>query len=217
MDRFLTKAAFAKLVGIKAPSVTYLCKPGKALHKAVVGKKIDLEHPATQEYLEQHKSKEKDAKKQVAKQKDAAKDAPKTVKTPDGHEYTPINVLEAHPDEFLDLTMRQIYHQFGSMEEFKTAIAVRKTMSEINFKELQSMEKRGELIPREIVKTHIFGAMNTSNLRMLRDIPKTATTKAIAMLKSGQKPAAVEAMIRELIGKNLAVVESTANRILKEA
>lgn len=51
MSQLLKRVDFAQLAGVSPAAMTKACAPGKQLHPAMVGKRIDAAHPAALEYL----------------------------------------------------------------------------------------------------------------------------------------------------------------------
>ena len=73
----------------------------------------------------------------------------------------------------------------------------------IREKELRNWEVEGKLIPRDGVRTHVFGAVEGANRRLLRDAPKTIARRLYAMAKSGASVEEAEQVVREIVGSQL--------------
>lgn len=219
MDRFVSKKEFADVCQKTPAAITAATRPGKALSLALAGKKIDTHHVDAVTYMQKH-----GVDVGLPAQDEPATTASKKTKpSKQKGSYQEVDIKVdidhnlAEYSKYLNMTLGDIIRKFGSMPKFKDHLNSFKVMSEIELRELQAEEKRGKFIRRDTVKTHIFGAMDTSNLRLLRDVPKTAAMKAASILKSGQEIGVVEEMLRDLIGKNLSVVRETAERVLRES
>lgn len=118
---------------------------------------------------------------------------------------------------FLNWTLRQLVDQFGTSTAFKGYVDAVDKMAAIRNKNLKSAALEKTLIPRALVQTHIFGAIENNNLRLLGDMPKTIARRARAMIKSGAALEDVETVIRELLGTHVKGVKETAQRVLRNA
>ena len=126
-------------------------------------------------------------------------------KTPDAHNIEGI----------MDLTLRELVEEYGTDAQFKTYIEAVKIIADIHLKHLTAQEKRGRLIDRQMVKTHIFGLIESTFSRLLGDVPKTISRRQFAMAKAGATVAEGEALAREIISTQLKGVKATAKRNLK--
>lgn len=197
MDRFVTKFDFSKLAKVSAAAITNATKPDKALVTAFVGGKIDLGHPAAKAYLKK-----------------------KNVAVPEFRAAATTSVAagiatEMDPLEFMHMSLGEILAKYGTLKEFKGVLDALKTMADISYKEMQAQEKRGEFIRRETVKTFIFGALEQLNLRLLRDVPKTAVARLASHLKTGGSREDAEMMFVTIISQSLQLVSDTTTRVLR--
>jgi len=121
--------------------------------------------------------------------------------------------IEAH----LDLTLRQILAEFGTAESFSRWLSARKTLEEIREKQTKNAENERRLIPRDMVRNHIFGSIEDSNLRLLTDAPRTIARRVYGLAKSKTPVEEAEALVRDLISAQLKTVKATAVRLLGDA
>lgn len=176
---------------------------------------MDVAHPVVVEWL---KSKAP-APTAPAKKSKAAPPAP----TPAPLLSDPDELLKAFPSDLTAIEIQQFAHKtldelvalFGTAPSFRDWLDARKKIEEIREKDLKNDETVGRLIERDMVKRHVFGAIDNAFRRLLGDAPKTIARRLYAMAKSGATLEEAEAVVREVIGSNLAAVKSTAVRVLR--
>ena len=198
LDRFIGKKDFADLAGVSPQAITKNTKEGKVLEHSVVNGKIDLSTPGVAQYLA---SKEKDVPE--------FKNGPAFTMEVGVGDETPTG-------EFMHMTVAEVTARLGSDKNFKSFLDARKTIADIAIKDLQAAEKRGELIPRQTVKTFIFGALEQCNHRLLRDLPKTAIQRLSAHFESGGSEEEATRILLEMVSKNLSTAQNTISRIMKD-
>jgi cell division protein FtsB len=120
-------------------------------------------------------------------------------------------------EQYGDLTLRQISARFGSITAHGKWLDMRKTQVDIKEKELKNGELEGKLIPREFVKTHVFGAIERMNKQLLQDASKTIARRLYGMAKSGETLENAETVVRELLSSNLRPAKEAAARALRGA
>ena len=201
VKRLISKADFATEAGVSRAAVTKAATKG--LLAATVAGEIDIDHPDAIAYLK---------KKQAAKTKIPTKKKPVPTTEETSH-YS----KDAPLQKVLDLTLRELVEAFGTDKQFSLWIDARKVIEDIRYKQLRTAKEEGILIPRELVKTHIFGAIEAANVRLLSDTPKTLSERIFALAKAGGSKKEAEKIIKEIIGSQLKNVKTTATRVLKNA
>jgi hypothetical protein len=191
--RLVSRAEVARQAGISRKSVTLACV--SKLKPALTGKRLDIDHPKVIDYI-------KNAKGRRAR----------TGKKNEDNHYSKGAALK----EYMDWTLHDLVTKFGTDDNFKRWADAAKVLADIRLKDLKADEMKGDLIPRELVKTHIFGALENSNLRLLSDLPKTLSQRLRAHFKSGGTIEKGEKLGRELIGSHLKSLKATAIRVLKK-
>lgn len=234
MTRPVSRSELARLAGVSPAAITKACKG--QLRPACVGKRVDLDHPAAVQYLKAKgvsapaptdslgPSKKRSPKPTRDRRTPEAQ--PDSDRAPRSRSAEEIDDLvhraadvdgDEDPEPFLDLTLAQIVERFGTKTGFKDWLNARKTIADIREKELKSDETEGRLIERELVKTHVFGAIDAGNRRLLGDSPKTIARRLYALAKSGAPLEEAETVVREIISKQLQPVKTTAARVLRNA
>ena len=212
--RLISRAKFSEEAGVSRAAVTKAC--AGALKDAVDGKSIDIDHPSAVAYIKSKRTKKTPPPAKKAKRKAAAKRKASGVPPPPSEpDDEPHYSRDAELQHVLHLTIGELLKQFGTEGQFKAWLDAKKTIAETKIKELKVAEAEGALIPREVVKVHIFGAMEASNLRILTDTPKTLTRRLYSLAKSGAPMEEGEALARKLLADQLKNVATTARRILK--
>lgn len=90
-----------------------------------------------------------------------------------------------------------------------------KRAAEVEKLEISNAEVRGSLIRRELVRHHVFGAIENANRRLLSDAPRTISSRVYALAKSGASREEAERTVREIINSHLRMVKTTAVRVLR--
>lgn len=221
MRRLYTRADFARLAGVSGAAVTKACKG--QLAPASVAKRIDVDHPAAVAYLEGHgvsppvaihARPEPFAAESPLRDRGDLRDARPSRGAPD----QPLDA-SSEPDieSLADLTLRELIERYGTETQFKDWLDALKKIEDIREKRLKNEETEGRLIERELVKTHVFGAIEASNRRLLGDAPKTIARRVYAQAKSGTTLEEAESTVREIISSQLRPVKATAARVLRDA
>ena len=195
MDQLITRARFARLAGVSRPSVTKACKNG--LKDAVVGKRIDLTHPAARQYL---------ADKGV----DATTVRPAASRIPRGGEGGPGKSEAAGTDwgpgnveDLLGLTFREIAVRYGTVPGFTDWLNARKKVADIRRLELRNAESEGRVIQRDLVRTHVFGYLDAMNRRLLRDLPPALAPQLLTLARTNASAEDFKKEIRARISHQL--------------
>lgn len=107
--------------------------------------------------------------------------------------------------------------RFSTQTELSDWLDRLKRVEEIREKRLKNEETEGTLIPRELVKTHVFGAIEMVNRRLLTDSPKTIARRLYALAKSGAPIEEAEEVVREIISSQLRPMKDKTVRVLRNA
>jgi hypothetical protein len=233
MPQLVSRADAARLKEVSGAAITKACR--KQLADALVGDRIDLDHDAARAYfgaaLERRvevgagtdgapTSKPKAAARSAAAPtrgragKSPAAPAPTRLRPPK-ESPPPLNTVK-ELDEFGSL-LRPLVARFGTARSFRDYLAALKELETIREKILGNDETEGRLISRELVKTHVLGAIEAGNRRLLSDAPKTIARRVFAAAKSGGTVEDAEQLVREIVGSHLNPVKTTASRLLRNA
>jgi hypothetical protein len=210
MARLISRAELARLAKVSDVAISKACKA--RLAPACVEKRIDLDHPAVLDYLAS-KGVAPPRKLESEPPPPPAEERPSRRELADDDEDEDAEDLDV--EHFADLTLRQLTDRFGTKVRFKDWLDARKKIADIQEKDLKNDETTGRLIERELVRTHVFGAIEASNKRLLQDAPKNIARRIYAMAAANVPAEEAERTVREIIGSNLAAVKATAVRVLR--
>jgi len=189
--RLVTRAKFAELSGTSRPNVTNLCKG--TFSPALVNNKIDLDHPIVNSYLHEK----------------GIIGSSKTEEVPQRN--------HKHPSEYLTMTISEVIDEFGTDEKFVDWLRAVKEIELIIEKRLKNSQTQGDLISREFVRNHVFSYIETANVRLLTDSPRTIAARVIEEVKAGKEKEDIETLIRDLISQQIKHVKEQVTRGLKNA
>lgn len=209
-------------------AITKACRG--SLKAACVRDRIDIDHEAATAYLARHgvvlapadgapttspkrrppKAARPTASPKMAAEKARAPTASRPV-PPSEEAPPPTPELDAFAEMLAPLVQR-----FGTGRIFRDWLLAVKDIEAIREKRLDNDERQGRVISRELVRTHVFGAIEASNKRLLGDAPRTIARELYALAKSGAPIEEAERAVRESIGSQLAPVKTTAARMLRD-
>lgn len=217
-QQLVTRTQLAELAGVTPAAVSKSTKSG-ALAPAVVGKRVDASHPAALEYVRKHGGESAVRtlqKKPHVRGPAAAKQKRKAAATPGsgpaGGGEVPENI-----EAFAEWTIRDVVARFGTDQAFVDYLKAVKEIESIAEKRIKNARERGDLIPREFVRTHLFGALDGFNVRLLNDAPKSLARKLYAAAKAGKPIEDGEEIVRKEIGGQLKAVKAKTAKAIKNA
>jgi len=204
----LSRAELARRLRRAKSTISEHLRPGGRLHPACLpGGRVDGMHPAVQALAAECGI---DPAAVVAPGR-----APAATPAPDARRAAAAEPLAI--ESLLELKLREITERFGSVVALQDWLDARKTVSEITKLEIANAEAMGRLISRELVRTHIFGAIDSQNRRLLSDLPRTIASRLYGLAGSGAPLEEAEALVREHVSSQLKIAKETAVRILRAA
>jgi len=192
--KVVTQTAFSKIAGVTSASISKAILAGLA--PALVGRKIDAGHPTALKYMARQK-----ALANLKKETDAIGDAPRDI---------------SKVEKYLELTLREILEAFGTDVEFLDWLKSVKQLEEIREKRIKNEVTLGNLISRDYVRTHVFSLIETANVRLLNDSPRTITARILEAKESGESREKIEKLVCDLISVQLKGIKLRARRALQE-
>lgn len=199
-----TRAELAAQAGVTKQAITKAM--AGPLSAAACGDRVDLSHPVVVSYLARKRT-------QIERKRAAEAEAAALVSSVDAD----IPQSAEDIDGLADLTVREVVQRHGTVRGFKDWLDALKKIEDIRKTRLDNDETEGTLIDRELVKTHVFGAIESGNRRLLQDFPKSAAIRVMAAFKSGATVEETERLMRDLIGTQLKPVKTAAARTLRDA
>ncbi len=233
MPRLVTRSELARIAGVSPAAITKACKA--SLSEGCVGKRVDLDHPVVVKYLRKKGvAPTSDTVSAPAARSKPTKRRPRSAKKPAGKKppqrppkkkssasaASPTDVPDVTDDDieaYAHMSLDELVERFGTATAFKDWLDSRKTIEDIRQKTLKNNEIDGRLISRDLVRAHVFGAIESGNRRLLGDSPKTIARRLYALAKNGTPVEEAEAIVREIISSQLAPVKAQAARALRNA
>lgn len=240
MPRLVTRAELARIAGVSAMSITRACRT--RLRDACLGPRLDLDHPSAAAYLAERGRAPTtvDDAASPPPTDPTTPGPPPTISsaaasaTSEGLPPPPSPPAAAPPtppaplalpnpwdrvdvEQYADWTLRQIADQFGTVTAFKDWLDARKKQVSVREKELKNWEAEGMLIPRDAVRTHVFGHIDGVNRRLLQDVPKTIARRVYALARSDTPVEDAERLVREILSSELRPMKERVARTLREA
>ena len=123
----------------------------------------------------------------------------------------------ANINDLLDLTLRAILQRHQSLQGFGDWLDRRKKIAEIDKAEFNTARARGAYISRAFVEQHLFGVIESTNLRLLSDMPLTATSRLFSLAKSGASLEEGRRALTDIVSQNLSHVKRKAISLLRSA
>jgi hypothetical protein len=124
------------------------------------------------------------------------------------------------PDDikaFLDLTLRELMHRFGTDIAFVDWLSATQKIEVINEKRLKNAQTEGELISRDLVKTNVVDRIDGVFVRMLTDGVKTISSRSHAIAKSGGSVDDVRKLVEDQLGSFIRPAKVKMARALRDA
>jgi hypothetical protein len=202
----ITKSELASGAQRSRAAVTIATKPGGALHRAMVGKKVDASHPSVIEFIQRGRS---DYEKKHPTQ------APRDDRPTEDEVAETLAMLPDDIRELQDMSLRAIIDMFGTSKHMLDFLKAVKDIEAIHKTRLETAEKESKLISRDLVQL-ILDMFDIAFKRLLTDGCRTMARQSFSMVKSGSDADDVE---RYLNGKVSSFIkgdegEEMSNQIL---
>lgn len=212
MSRFVSRAELSRLAKVSDVAISKACKT--QLAPACDGKRVDVDHPAVVAYLKSHGRRPPKAGAIRSEPPPAPlADRPRpAIRQPSASLPGSDEDLEA-----LSELIQPLLERFGTELRFKDFLTALRTIEEIRGKRLANEETEGRLVERELVRVHVFGAIEKIHRRLLSDIPKTLARTLYAAANSGVPLEVSEKSVRDQISTQLGPMKAAAARSLRNA
>lgn len=208
----IARRELARLAGVAQSTVTKAAAPGGPIADAVLthGRGLDLDHPSVQSWLR---------KRDVDPTSPAVRGEPVQPTTTQKATRSP----ESDPAGFGHLTLEQVakmpivelLQRFGHIDDLKGWLDAAKKAADTYAVDLKNLEARGKVIDRDMVRTHVFGAMEGSHVKLLGDTPKSITRRVYEMAGAGEDIEKAERVVRELISSQLKPAMQAAKKAVR--
>jgi len=200
----VSKREFARRAGVKPPSISQAIR-GKLLKEALVGKKININHPDAVAYL----AKKKRGVPNPAGALGMGK-APEAQAARDSLEKTDIKKI-------LDLSLREILRTFGTKQQFRDWVDLIKSLEIIHEKRLKNAKAEGELVSRDLIKKGVIDPLDNMHKRLLADGARTIARQVHNMSLAGRAVEDCEKYVGERLTSFIQSAKVQAKKNLREA
>ncbi len=115
-------------------------------------------------------------------------------------------------DQVAKMPIRELVQRFGHVDTLRSWLDAAKKAADTRAVDLKNDESKGLLVSRDMVRTHVFGAMEASHVRLLGDAPKSITRRVYAMARADEPIEQAERVVRDMIGSHLKPAMSAAKK-----
>lgn len=209
---WISRSELSKRRGVSSTAITKACRgPLKA---ACAGKRVNAAHPAVVEYLESAVG--------IGTPTGAKRSVPPPPVLPDrprlAMERPALGDYGGDADlEELTEQLQPLVDRFGTTTAFKDFLNALKTIEEIRQKRLDNEVKEGLLVERELVRVHVFGAIEQANRKLLGEVPKNLARTLYSKARAGIPVEESESDVRKQISELLAPMKTAAAKALRRA
>lgn len=229
MARTISRAELARLAKVSKPAITKRC--AKDLKAALVGDRIDLDHPLVTRFLADRGVKAPaPARARTAPKKTRASVARAPTAIADSDESAAAAPTERGPgdadsfdfgpgppeelEEIADV-LRPLLERFGTARALRDWLLALKEIEIIRKTRLDNEDTEGLLIYRELMVTHVFGRIEATHRRLLGDVPKTLTSRVYALHAAGEPLEEAIKVVSGLLSDQLDPMKAAVARTLQ--
>lgn len=231
MKKLVSKIELSRVAGVSPAAISKAIRAKLAV--AMSGKRIDINHPVVVEYIEQQSKpppppppkkkskppppppKKPEIKPGVAHTKDTKKSLALEKLNDDEKEKFVFEIPE-NITKFIDYTLRELIHQFGTDAAFYDWLKATKEIENINEKRLKNAATQGELVHRGLVKQGIVDPINATHSKLLTDGSKTIARRVTAMFGAGRSVEECEKFVAETIESFIRPMKTKITKALKQ-
>ena len=191
----ISKQQFATLAGVSGAAITAALRGDLA--GALVVDRIDQNHETALAYL-----------------RDQGVD-PEEKWPPEEMDPDPATTEVRDIGQYMHLTLSELIERFGTERSFRDWLEALNKLESLREKRLNIEARQRTLISRELVRSHVFGAIDAGFRRLLTDTPRTIVAMIYAKAKADVPLEEAERTVREVMQKQLSPIKSTAARVLR--
>ena len=207
-QKLVKQKDFAVLAGVTPQVVNY---NKKNLGGAVVGRKIDVNHPLAQSFIQANIINNVDVLNAPSEKIGVGG---KNVSRSVSIELKKSEDQPVLPEEIESLTLREIIKFYGSMPGFQAFLAAHDKLTGLKTKQIKQDAVRRVLIDKQYEGKLAFEAIELLFKRLTADVPDNLALKVIS-LANEKKQAAAFAIKREIITAISNVLKACQNTLIK--
>ena len=224
VEQLVTRSQFARMTGVSAAAITKACGNEVLLKKAVVGKRININHPSAVSYTQAHCESEKItvAPPPPVEQKSkpvTGYTARNRAKKQDRQPVTdPEDMLHDIPEDiraFADMSLRDLVDRFGTDVAFVDWLKATKSIEDINEKRLKNAMTRGELVSRHLMKIGVIEPIDEAHIKLLTDGARTIALRVHTMTAAGKSVEDCEKFVADQMTSFIRPIKAKITRTLK--
>ena len=116
---------------------------------------------------------------------------------------------------YADMTLRDIYEQFGTAPRFRDWLSSMKDIVAIQEKQLKAEQVKGTLVSRDIVHRFIVDPIDSAHIKLLRDGSQTISVRAVALCEAGATPAEIKKLVEDTISSFIKPMKAKVSRAME--
>lgn len=229
--RLVTRNELARRLSCARSLVYRHAKAGKRMGAALVGEKIDLDHPDAVRFCAQYNYEEPDgallgAKARAGVQQQLAKQrtAPANIQTFTQEQVAPLVEMFTPDDkadedrtanEYLDMPVRELVARYGTQSQFKDLAAAVKNLIQMRGYEEEQARKRGEYIHRAHAEK-LVAMIDGMQKALLTDAVSNMANKAAVQVRADAEKTEIERSMRETISRIIKLSKTQIVRSLRD-
>ncbi len=222
-----------RLTGAGKSHVYNQCKPGGALHAAMIGDKVDLDHKNARLFCAEFGYVEPDMVAERAKASTAARAKVKSepnydrtppksdILPPSTYSYVPYDDSEDDEDAmdakaYMDLPLREIVRRYGKQVQFKELVNAYKVLVSTQAAEEKMARDRKEFAHfshLERLAMHIDGL----HKMLLTDVAKNIADTAKTLSAAGASDSEVRHAVTKVLEQVIKMTKAQSERIIRSA
>lgn len=201
MPRIVSQTDLAKMKGVSRGAVTQLMD-GR-LKPAAIGRRLDLDHPAVQQWLQDRGATPIDM---TPEERDLfAKWAPATPQTAQ-------DIARVKHKSIVEVVT-----EHGTQFQFFEWLKALKLIEDVTTAKLKNEQTTRGLISRELVEGHVMGIIDAAFRKLLTDAAKSIAARLHSLAKAGAESEELEEAAREIISSQLKAIKAKSVKTLKNA
>jgi hypothetical protein len=215
----------ARRVSCSRALVYKLAAKGKRLENALVGDKVDLNHPDAAHFCAQYDYQEPDGAAIAAAARASVREQPngKGTAPPSTHldHFPPQQFDDDKADEdrtaneYLDMSVRELIARYGTQSQFKDLASAVKNLIQMRGYEEEQARKRGEYIHRAHAE-RLVAMIDGMQKALLTDAVSNMANKVAVQVRANAEKTEIERSMRDTISRIIKLSKTQLVRSLRD-
>lgn len=210
MGNLITKAELARKAG-RTPSAVSMALKRTALSKALVGTKIDVGHPEAVRFVQNGQSENREAYL-----REHGENPTPYAPTPEEIETT-LAMLPPEIRNLVHMSLNDLIEMFGTSKAMVDFLNAVKILENIHGKRLESAEKEGRLVSRDLVEKYVIGPIDNAHKRLLTDGARTISKQVHTMALAGRSAEDCEKYVNGRLTSFIKNAKAKSSKALEDA